>query len=150
MLTIDPIVLKNPNRVADWLIESPNRFEFLVNTLFVMRQQYPERELCVELDSDDDDVLVVAPSDEPVFRFRYSEYRTIAENLEPHRDGAGYESFVERYTDWRRQFEEWWYGYQRFAMLLSSTDMNKKSVVEDSSKRPSSLDNSGIPPVTTP
>jgi len=129
MLTIDPIVLKNPNRVADWMIESPGRFEFLVDTLFVMRQQFPERELVVELQEDDDDVLVVAPSDEPAFRFRYSEYRAIAENLEPYRDGAGYKSFVERYTAWRKQFEEWWYGYQRFATLLSATNTDKPSVI---------------------
>ena len=128
MLTIDPIVLKKPNHVADWLIESPDRFEFLVDTLFVMRNQYPERELVVELDSGDDDVLVVAPSDEPAFRFRYSEYRRVSENLEPHRNNAGYKSFVERYTDWRRQFEEWWYGYQRFATLLSATSADQKSV----------------------
>jgi hypothetical protein len=129
MLTIDPIVLKNPNRVADWMIESPDRFEFLVDTLFVMRQQYPERELRVELESDDDDVLVVTPSDTPAFRFRYSDYRAIAGNLEPYRDGASYQSFVERYTDWRKQFEEWWYGYQRFATLLSTIRTDEKPMI---------------------
>jgi len=128
MLTIDPIVLKNPNRVADWLIESPDRFEFLMDTLFVMRNQYPERELVVALEDGDDDVLVVAPSDESIFRFRYSDYRRVSENLEPYRDGADYKSFVERYTHWRKQFEEWWYGYQRFAVLLSATDTDKPSV----------------------
>jgi len=127
MLTIDPIVLKNPNRVADWMMESPDRFEFLVDTLFVMRNQYPDRELVVELE--DDDVLVVAPSDEPAFRFRYSDYRAIAENLEPYRDGANYKSFVERYTHWRKQFEEWWYGYQRFATLLSMTRTDENPVI---------------------
>jgi hypothetical protein len=130
MLTIDPITLKEPNRVADWILESPDRFEFLVDTLFTMRQQYPERELRVALEKDgEDDVLIVAPSDESVFRFRYSDYSAIAENLEPYRDGASYKSFVERYTDWRKQFEEWWYGYQRFATLLSSTRADKKPVV---------------------
>ena len=128
MLTIEPITLKEPNRVADWLVESPDRFEFLVDTLFVMRQQYPERELVVALEDGDDDVLVVAPSDESIFRFRYSDYRAIAEDLEPYRDGASYKSFVERYTHWRKQFEEWWYGYQRFAVLLSATDTDKPSV----------------------
>ena len=129
MLTIDPLTLKEPNRVADWLIESPDRFEFLVDTLFVMRQHYPERELVVALDRDDDDVLVVAPSDESIFRFRYSDYRAIAENLEPYRDGTGYKSFVERYTDWRKQFEEWWYGYQRLALQLNSTSTDKNPVI---------------------
>jgi hypothetical protein len=128
MLTIDPIVLKKPNRVADWLIESPDRFEFLIDTLFVVRNQYPERELVVALEDGDDDVLVVAPSDDPPFRFRYSEYRAIAEDLEP-MDAAGYKSFVERYTHWRKQFEEWWYGYQRFATLLSATSADEKSVI---------------------
>ena len=129
MLTIDPITLKEPNRVADWILESPDRFEFLIDTLFVMRNQYPERELVVALEDGDDDVLVVAPSDESIFRFRYSDYRAIAENLEPYRDGAGYKSFVERYTDWRKQFEEWWYGYQRFATLLGATSADKTSVM---------------------
>lgn len=130
MLTIDPITLKDPNRVADWILESPDRFEFLVDTLFVMRNQYPERELVVALDDGDDDVLVVAPSDESVFRFRYSDYRAIAENIEPYRDGAGYKSFVKRYTSWRKQFDAWWYGYQRFATLLSATSTDKKSVID--------------------
>jgi len=94
-----------------------------------MRNQYPERELVVALEDGDDDVLVVAPSDESIFRFRYSDYRAIAENLEPYRDGAGYKSFVERYTDWRKQFEEWWYGYQRFATLLGATSADKTSVM---------------------
>jgi hypothetical protein len=129
MLTIDPIILKEPNRVADWMMESPDRFEFLINTLFVMRQQYPERELRVELDSDDDDVLIVAPSDMPVFRFRYSDYSAIAENLEPYRDGTAYKSFVERYTHWRKQFEEWWYGYQRFATLLRTARTDEKPII---------------------
>jgi hypothetical protein len=130
MLTIDPITVKNPNRVADWMMESRGRFEFLVDTLFVMRNQFPERELVVELDSDDDDVLSVAPSGESAFRFRYSDYRAIAENLEPYRDGADYASFVKRYTHWRKQFEEWWYGYQRFATLISSADTEKNPVVQ--------------------
>jgi len=129
MLTIDPIVLKKPNRVADWILESPDRFEFLIDTLFVMRNQYPERELVVALEDGDDDVLIVAPSDEPAFRFRYSEYRGVAEDLEPYRDGTSYKSFVERYTHWRKQFEEWWYGYQRFATLLGATDTDKPSVI---------------------
>jgi len=129
MLTIDPITLKEPNRVADWMLESPDRFEFLVDTLFVMRNQFPERELVVALEDGDDDVLCVAPSDESVFRFRYSDYRAIAENLEPYRDGTGYKSFVQRYTDWRKQFQEWWYGYQRFATLLSSTNADKNPVI---------------------
>ena len=129
MLTIDPLVLKNPNRVADWILESPDRFEFLMDTLFVMRNQYPERGLVVALEDGDDDVLVVAPSDEPAFRFRYSEYRAVAEDLEPHRNSTGYKSFVERYTHWRKQFEEWWYGYQRFATLLSATRKDKQSVI---------------------
>jgi hypothetical protein len=122
-------VLKNPNRVADWVLESPDRFEFLVDTLFVMRNQYPERELVVALEDGNDDVLVVAPSDEPAFRFRYSDYRAIAETIEPYRDGTGYKSFVERYTSWRKQFDEWWYGYQRFATLLSATNADEKSVM---------------------
>jgi hypothetical protein len=129
MLTIDPIVLKNPNRVADWVVGSPDRFEFLIDTLFVMRQQFPERELQVELEDGDDAVLVVTPSDESAFRFRYSEYHAIAENLEPYRDGASYRSFVKQYTHWRKQFEEWWYGYQRFATLLRSTSTNEQSVI---------------------
>jgi hypothetical protein len=130
MLMIDPIRLREPNRVADWVLESPDRFEFLIDTLFVMRNQYPERELVVELEKSDDDVLVVAPSDEAAFRFRYSDYRAIAENLEPYRDGTAYKSFVERYTHWRKQFEEWWYGYQRFAMLIESTRTDEKPVVQ--------------------
>jgi len=131
MLTIDPIILKEPNRIADWILESPARFEFLIDTLFIMRQQYPEQELVVGLEDDDDDVLVVAlsDSDEPAFRFRYSEYRAVPETLEPYRDGAGYKSFVERYTHWRKQFQQWWYGYQRFARLLSSTHAEKNPVV---------------------
>jgi hypothetical protein len=127
MLTIDPIVLKNPDRIAAWIAESPDRFEFLMDTLFVMRNQFPERELVVELDRDDDDVLCVVPSDEPMFQFRYSEYCAIAESLEPFRDGASYKSFVERYTHWRKQFSEWWDGYQRFATLLGATDTGKKT-----------------------
>ena len=127
MLTIDPLTMKEPNRVADWILESPDRFEFLVDTLFVMRQQFPERELVVALEDGDDDVLVVVPSDEPAFRFRFSDYRAIAENLEPYRDGANYKSFVERYTHWRKQFEEWWYGYQRFATLLHSTSTSPEA-----------------------
>jgi hypothetical protein len=129
MLTVDPIVLKDPKCIADWIVESPNRFEFLVDTLFVMRQQFPERELRVELEDGDEDVLVVTPSDEPAFRFRYSEYCAIAKELEPHRNDMGYQSFVERYTAWRKQLEEWWYGYQRFATLLRSTSTNKQSVI---------------------
>jgi hypothetical protein len=118
MLTIDPIILKEPNRVADWMMESPDRYEFLCDTLFVMRNQYPERELVVALEDGEDDILIVAPSDEPAFRFRYSEYRTIAED-----------SFVERYTTWRKQFDEWWYGYQRFATLLSTTRTDENPIV---------------------
>jgi hypothetical protein len=129
MLTVDPIVLKNPSRVANWIVESPNRFEFLVDTLFVMRQQYPEQELVVELEEGDDDVIVVTPSDESAFRFRYSEYRKISENLGPHQDGMGYKSFVERYTAWRKQFEKWWCGYQQFAVYLNAHDANKEPVI---------------------
>jgi len=128
MLSVDPIILKEPNRVADWILESPDRFEFLVDTLFVMRQQFPERELVVALEDGDDDVLVVVPSDEPAFRFRYSDYRAIAEDLEP-MDAAGYKSFVERYTRWRKQFEEWWYGYQRFATVLSASRTDENPVI---------------------
>ena len=127
MLTIDPIILKNPNRVADWIMESPDRFDFLVYTLFVVCQQYPERELVVALE--DDDVLCVAPSDEPPLQFRYSEYRRVSESLEPYRDGAAYKSFVERYTRWRKQFDQWWYGYQRFATLLSATRTDENQVM---------------------
>jgi hypothetical protein len=129
MLTVDPIAFKDPNRIADWVVKSPDRFEFLVDTLFVMRQQFPERELRVELEDGDDAVLVVTPSDEPAFRFRHSEYCAIVKGLEPYRNDTGYQSFVERYAAWRKQFEEWWYGYQRFATLLRSTSTNKRAVI---------------------
>jgi hypothetical protein len=118
MLTVDPIVVRNPNRIADWVMGSPDRYEFLRDTLFVMRNQYPERELVVELDSDDDDVLIVTPSEETAFRFRHSEYREISEN-----------SLIERYTTWRKQFDEWWYGYQQFAVYLNAHNADKKPVI---------------------
>ncbi len=130
MLTIDPIVLKNPNRVADWISKNPDRFVFLMDTLFMMRDQYPEQGLVVELE--DDDVLCVASSDEHPFRFHYSDYRKVAESFEAYRDDSGYKSFVERYTRWCKEFQEWWYGYQRFAELISSTGASEQSVVRTS------------------
>jgi hypothetical protein len=83
------------------------RIPFLMDTLFTMRQQYPDTELIVSLDPTDDDVVLVEPSGMEPYRFRVSEYRAIEETLQPYHSSAGYRDFIRRYM-------EWWHCYRVF------------------------------------
>jgi len=112
MLTIEPMVVHEPQRLADWLVSDPKRFEFFLDTLYTVRNQYPSTELTVVLT--DDDTVQITPSGYDPQQYRVSAYRAIADTLEPMQRSTGYAEFVKNYTDWRGRFQTWWHSWQAF------------------------------------
>ena len=126
MVTVDPIVIHDPQRLADWLVAAPQRFEFLLDTLFTLRNQYPSLELTLEVV--DDDTVQITPSGYEPQRYRVSEYRAIADTLEPMRSGSGYAEFVKNYTDWRGRFQTWWHSWQAFIGQIRESDEHRTNI----------------------
>ena len=112
---IELITLEDPYRFHDWMTAHPERIQFLMDIMFIMRNQYPDTELIVSLDPSDDDVVLVEPSGlaEP-YRFRVSEHCAIDERVQSYRTSASYCDFLRRYRDWRSQYQAWTCSYSDF------------------------------------